>query len=598
MKRRCVTWDEVERLRTAKHDLLLERSRAQQATVEARERLQRLEEESSRLNNSYSRAKEEAQTACDAYLSQELRTNCKRLRKNDPNYTSFEPSPRGPYPQGYGKRLGRALEGNTHASSLELSLHDLVATEDRNEDLDLLLRHIQTSPAMRVIKLDDNGMGGQMENVGLLLNAMAKNPNIERFDGECDIPAEPLCRFLSKATKIKSIVLHSQVWHEVTEEERNKVANAVRGARSIASLALVYDDMTPLILSKIGDCDSALRELKLRFFDELEFEPNSASFWSAASKFLGTSRMLEHLELRQFQFVGQTTDHFIAALKQFRPADAASTKRTLTLDNCYMDTDAIEALIRFMHDTPSADDSRSDQPLLQLNIRTQHTECWRHQGRALILLMKRPTLVEGCVDYMRCNLGSVACSALHSLTLDPKYVNIFFDQLAWDVDQVFLQALNITSCTWDQTMCLYVAASMPSWMSIRDLSIPSIPTDMDPAPRQMVRDGFRQNSSLYSVTIRDTDGLSKSELKRIDAFCQRNKFLDRHWRNDTRQLISSNASMPSRASETIADANRPCLIHVANQVPKAVASRLISYVFKVKGSDDEVDQSVGEQCPP
>jgi hypothetical protein len=152
---------------------------------------------------------------------------------------------------------------------------------------------------------------------------------------------------------------------------------------------------------------------------------------------------------------------------------------------------------------------------------------------------------------------------------------------------LFLHSLKLTYL--NELSCFELAESLPSWLSIRELTLASIPKGQprfDPSERRYrncrsgMWDSFRKNSSLYSVTITDTNGLHKGHLIRIKAYCQRNRFFDKQW-SDSKWLASDKGELGPNPPNTT---NRmgPALLGSALQVPKTNVSRLLGYLSKAE----------------
>lgn len=149
----------------------------------------------------------------------EFEDQCELLRRNDPATTTFEDDEYS----AYGRQLGEALRNNTHVSSLNLLTRGVLETpveqrvrrqetdDDKLADIqhaiDPLLHYLQTSAALRLVNICENGEADLDPLVtAAILAAAHQNPNVQELVlALSNIPVQFFQTFLPTTTSLTKL---------------------------------------------------------------------------------------------------------------------------------------------------------------------------------------------------------------------------------------------------------------------------------------------------------------------------------------------------------------------------------------------------------
>jgi hypothetical protein len=154
------------------------------------EKTKRLREEADEIEREEKRLRKGASAAGRLHESLAFERLCLALRRNDNSTTEIKDS--STFPVGYAQTLGDALDKNTHVSSMQVSVKNLVlatASEEANIASDIrayttpLLDYIHSSEALRSVSMYSSHPTQHVdaEVVRLFLRACFENQHLEKL---------------------------------------------------------------------------------------------------------------------------------------------------------------------------------------------------------------------------------------------------------------------------------------------------------------------------------------------------------------------------------------------------------------------------------
>jgi hypothetical protein len=201
--------------------------------------------EAQQKEESAKRLRVQAQNSKRLHDSLRLDALCHPLRHNNSSTTVLNCSG---FPEGYAKRLGEALQDNTHVSSVHLHLEKLIlpSTLDIQEILDFvapLLHFFRTSKALRSIHV-------QFKHPNLNINELLTKQLFEsvvanqagilstlRCEWGCTIPIAVLCKGMQVNSMLKALDICFD--DTSSHDERNTIEEAFRSSStSLESLRI------------------------------------------------------------------------------------------------------------------------------------------------------------------------------------------------------------------------------------------------------------------------------------------------------------------------------------------------------------------------
>ena len=434
---------------------------------------------------------------------------CAALRRNDPDITEI------PFVDlddhaGHSRSLWEALQGNHYVSSMELFLSNwLYASEEDTGSIALLLRYIRESKAMRKIKLwGEEGPTAEStaESFRAILLAISENPCIEKLDVlfGIDPVADSFALFLRTTKSLKTLVM---MYHDFDGAALPElVAEAIGANQSLESLKFEsYSDseFVESVLVRLG-LHPRLRELKLECGDNA-----SITQIHALAKFLGSTTMIEHLELNHYVFDEESMEHLVDGLH----SNQSLTK--LALIRCKLNLLATNMFRTFMQSCETRSSIR------ELRIGDSRNETFQDSctGPVLVSMLTTPDENQGMV-------GSSIGSSLQFLELEINSTG-FCDAFADAASRIRLPCLRIHNsfpvAYWDRLIrCL------PRLVYLNTLKISNMNEDV---VRHSFVGALRNNGSLQHVAIHSMETTrvehiyDEAVLCLIQTICKRNEMI-------------------------------------------------------------------------
>ena len=448
------------------------------------------------------------------------------LRRNDPG-TTVIPFNTYTRTQQYGHTLGEALQGNQYVSTMKLDIeHLLDADEEGTDSITLLIRYIGESKAMRRVQLDESGaythstVETKTAIVSCILLAILENPCIKELvldSIKLEIFAGSFAAFLRTTRSLKTLRLNlarlagpasRELLHNARLAEfddpasRELLHNAFVANQSLESLT--YDstsdrDFEESVLLRL-DSPSRLRELKL----QCENGVNVSQIHALVS-FLGTTTLLEHLQLGQYDFDKEQMEHLVEGLY------SNQTLTKLSLSWCTFSLEATDVFRTYMQscETQSSIRELSFKGGIGCNLEPY--------GAMLASLLSIP-------DDNQV-MGSSIGSLLQVLELHTNMAQ-FCDALAANASRIRLPCLHLhfpINDVWEAlNRCL------PNLVYLKKLELPFyLGERVNDDVFHNFTAAMQTNGSLQQVIIKHFGYFNEAELEIIHSTCKKNEMRQR-----------------------------------------------------------------------
>lgn len=455
-----------------------------------------------------------------------------------------------------------AWSRNMPAPFLYIDCTDLASSDSypSTHGFQALLDYVKTSEALRKVSLPDflhlyedlPLFNAAMAVAGSFVRAVAENPSVETLIlGILPAPLD-FQYLLSTTDSIKTLdmndlncdLMDGPVW---TQNEQNLVAAAFGTNRTIENLSFGWSLLPTFI-------DSILVQLRARPWGlnqlkttrgTLMPDTHQGSYTLTQAESLGklllSTPRLQHLGFQYTTIEDNEMPYLIDGLVHRSENAVPSVMiQKLTFDSCDVSKDAMSMLIQFMQTRFSDEDD----------------------GRPVIKSRLRELVVDGIMDP--CDeegLGSASClvamlamqpagtsdgpetvnppwhatigSQIHTLSIDfPRILPIFnecFELMAAEASRYTFSRLNVKFLHDEGATGLLKYLSKT--LSLRELTIESTCDDL---PSLKILRVLRSNQSLYQVSFwrgtysfdtRKMSIFNRSQLRRVAAYCQRNREL-------------------------------------------------------------------------
>jgi hypothetical protein len=434
----------------------------------------------------------------------EFRTICKELKCNDPTVTelvvSFEVS------MGYGKSLGLALHGNSHLTTLQLSVHTLLSSKELHTESALgLINFIRSSPSLQTVNLRHHPTLRRtwllhtrrsrslpphhtQRNkilVERILHAVVENEGCESFTYKGCLHDPLLLVNLLKAPHIK--LLDMEIGHVEDTAAQQQIVDAYRMNETLEDITLhkwKYMELNLKVLIQLGH-HPRLQRLRLSSFCDRGMSIGNVP---ALAHLLSRTRSLQVLTLEFLRFDKVSIEVFLAALTCNRTVTA------LYLRSCKMDEEATRVFTGFVRENANCNGNTLRLLSLELVSLASYPI-----DNALLSMMRGSslenlhlTICPGWGDTS--NLFSCLSENASVIRLTKLVVVIAANGELRKLNQFLLQTTTLTE------ICIYPLAHI-------DTSV------------HVVLAGLRQNGSLQTT---DMDIFNDLESQFVSACCRRN----------------------------------------------------------------------------
>jgi hypothetical protein len=500
---------------------------------------------------------------------------CLALRRNDPATTELIDTDF--YPVGYARRLGEALQGNTHVATLKLDLEKLIPPASMHETnvvdpskmlgfAEPLMSSIRNGSAMRSLKIHSEFWDESFEPLlGSLMEAAFENRSAMR-ELTCSPPIMPTSTTPFHAG-MRSDVLEKLDVRFCDDDmysrgDRIRIREAFRQCSRLQSLRVQTEDedIAVMILEglKGGMQDSSfpfqLRELKFK----CHYSIQTLAYWVALSELVHATDRLKHLQLEGVLDM----DAFLACL-----APPCSISKVSLLD-CCVENGAIDSLEQFMKMRKQPDSGGVLLEEFAIDWMCSAEDLCASSFASMFFLQQ-----EDDEEAWYSTLGS----SLHTLSVSSIQHGCygFLDTMANNSHR--LEIKNVKLAELDEADCENLATWISRTHSLQELTL----NDISDAHRILA--SLRCNGTLHTVFM---PGEKESRL--ANNYCARNKQLG--------QLIESLTSVESDTVQEMKDHKEcsketrsaqsvlPTLLQCAKQISTTRASTALSSLLSLSDS--------------
>jgi hypothetical protein len=493
---------------------------------------------------------------------------CRTLRRNDPTKTAIRCAD---FPVGYAQRLGEALRDNTHVSSIEVDLRQMVppfiGLQQISSFVAPLLRYIRSAKALRSFSIssdnDEDDASSRVLVKEILEALFEKQAGIDKITSHTSVPIKILINAIQSSSG-----LDIRLGYASSREERRAISYAFRSSiSSLVNLRIDCDSASVItaILTGLKASNSKLQELTLCC------ESCRDACWVALSEFTHATTFLTHLQVEEQEFDEEQMGSFLHCLKN------QSSISKLSLVECSMDSDAMHLLKRFMRTRKEGDalgvSSLRDLVLDSVDI-DPHGTTFRPGSLFASMFWSRRISQERRESQLPPNtkeLRSTIGSHIRSLSLGPVDGG-FVRALARNAHRLALTSLSV--CVLDLEDCMHLAQCISKNLSLQEMKIDCM--DVVEEDRYPILWSLRSNGTLQTVTI---DGEVESMC--TNSFCLRNKLLGQMLRDLTVNHRSAAPFLPS-------------LLECAKQVSATRASTVLSTLVNLGGFVGPIEGKAGK----
>jgi hypothetical protein len=466
-------------------------------------------------------ANETAKTNVVDTLKCEKTLHC--LKRNDPETTVVDFS-NYTVPEGSGKALGEALEGNTVVSELNLNGPMLLPRNCRHSSLPLvkkLLQFLSKSASLRSVYLGHSSWGDSVafELTDMILEAISMNSRI--LELALNLPC--LTVWLQKIADAKVPLSALTLWFPgLRRLEIPQVATCIASLTHVEYLNLFVrsdERLSIAILTQLGSSDSRLRHLRL------DTESMDQPFYIALGQFLSSYTRLDHLELSGVEVYA--TDELGAIVRGLQHVDDETGVASIFVSRLHFakfacSGDGFAPMAAFLKTKIHRNGAVTCRSALnELCFRScEHSELGRHGARQLAnsLLMARVRTNGSCagttlVPTVGSQVQSISLSHVHRIFLDRLY------QHSCRVQLESLELIGIPNATGRA-----LGACLPKLQSLKLLKLAMVGTG---SPYWILH-GLRQNGTLLDVEITNEEeynNFDAAQLSLVEAYCERNAVL-------------------------------------------------------------------------
>jgi hypothetical protein len=484
---------------------------------------------------------------------------CDLLRKNDPRITEVRSCDYKNPQNGKQRyhRIGKALQGNTHITGIEMNLGELYTLKGGELDEDKymcydyleseqvedlvgegkksagpILDYIRTCSSLRKLRLsflgceDWNLVNGRL--AGHFYEAVLANPHpaleelrVDRWE-YIDIPKEEFIRLLAtqplkRLTIRTGLAMTRDHFREPSTFTVPWLHAALNACPNLEYLALLKTDMRGGleldgvyngVISSLAS-HPALQELRVRIDDGTSSDVPAESL----AKLLSSTGSLQTLELEGCTFFTEAMENFVTGLQS-----NSTLTRLVLLGEFRSQTNVFSEYLG----------SRRSQP--------SSLRVLSYNGKAHLLADAMVLEPRNDAKLLPYSVGS----GLRTLTLGHRYhenqvaqdVARFFDSYAASASMIHLESLSIE---WlHMVSCKAFSDCLPNMVHLRELSVSFIEMEAKEVADRMV-ESIKKNGSLHSVTIPSEywsgDWRKKRQFVRgqrsMKWFCERNRSIPR-----------------------------------------------------------------------
>jgi hypothetical protein len=484
---------------------------------------------------------------------------CLALRRNDPSVTEVVG---GRHRQGFinpvkltnanARRLGVALQGNSHVTSIVLDLFPFEEDAADSDSAALLLQFIRDSPSLQDVKLGRFYLGHTMSDPILrpFFFAIAENSVIQKL--ELRSVAIDLIGFVTLMKRAQSlnelIIFHCDFGNVAARELAAKALGAHLTLESLNIQTLHDDrDMVKPFLLHLGT-HPCLRELTLWCAGD----PPSLGHVDAVAYFLRTSRTLVTLFLYEYKF---NKDIFEPILKGIHLSESLTCLR---IESCSFD---LESTMLFQDILKPKNDDSTIRELLLGEV----TFDQRPLGSVVATILS-PKQVDDVNGSKKGEILSLDMLVIRGKPDDD--LQSFFEILGDKATSMRLQCVRLNGGRLDLSGCDALAACLPKLIYLSKLAILNVAAPAlngSSVHKKRLLGALKQNWSLLDVQMTT----SQSEIDERRLFTG----------NDLWHLhlyIKRNRTIPALVADSTMDRYLfPKLFEAAKQAPRTAPNSIL-----------------------
>jgi hypothetical protein len=529
-----------------------------------------LRSELEEMDQKLQRVHEHADEARRLHQTLQLDALCLKVRRNDPSTTVLANAK--DYPVGYARRLGEALQENTHVSDLDIDLEKLIPSPKDVDPLDIskvstfvapLIKYIRHGKAMRSVTLHSSHSQKTTNaalEAGVLAAVFGNRDAIRELTCLKYLTAVGPFRDGMRSTMLKKLDICLGSSFDYSGSERGSIQEAFGSSASLESLGLETEDavMTETVLSGLTNGLSAtwhpyqLKELKLKCHDI-----DSLDYWTALSAFAHASAHLKHLLLEHVQWSNVDMVAFLPCLA------APGSISKLSLLDCSMDHVAMNLLRQFLRVRKAESEG---PPLCELNVTWEDAgDSWSGSTFAYIFCMQND-YATGMYSTIGSDLRRLSVSGLENGGAG------FLKTMARNVHRLELQSVQLSGLNADD--CRHLATWISKSALLQELELDEV------GDARPILASLRINSTLRKVSLPGT-----KESRLANSYCLRNKHigevLESLTLDESDQVETTTSGKYRPKLERGSKSLYPTLLQCANQISANRTSATFSSLLKL-----------------
>jgi hypothetical protein len=559
---------EVEQMKEKSRQFRVESERLRHESRKLMEESDRLEAEERAVQQ---KVASEEERIVNLYFEGDLH----RLRRND--LKSMD-TVHYPTPFGYGRALGPALLVNTVLVELFLNVQLLLPRGIREIPaayVDPILQFVSKSTSLRHVYLCESKMFGGYDTTverltSMLVEAMVHNSCIETLALDLRKPVVPLLRIASAGMKLTTLTIWiSDIGDDfILPSEYDTIGVCIASLPMLERLDLTVIENTSLsacILNGLTKMNTRLRHLELTASNEMDHD-----YSTALSRFLGNTATLSHLEMTYLEFSNDNVQDLLDGLQHVDALSGAVSVHLskLVFSQCEIYDWAFDLMANFLQ---TKTEDANGTVICQSALRELHFEGFdpnrlspslsAQLADSLLMVVPQATDRNGGMQMLP-TIGSL----IQSVSL-VRPNGIFLQRLGENSYRVRLETLRLKGISLK--FCKTLARCMPRLVSLRTLSVAAVRAGGAP----WILCGLKKSGQLHSLESADADIFDATQMRLIEAYCQRNRVLVEWLEKVSEQSDQSNDD--AQPPTTLQLSSFPTLLEVAKQVPIQRATFLL-----------------------
>jgi hypothetical protein len=442
---------------------------------------------------------------------------CSGLQHKDPSVTevfvrSNEFPSSVPLTNANARRLGEAIQGNPHVTSIKLNLSDFVDVADDSDSAALLLQFIRESTSLKDVDLSLHDLMNHNRTIlsvniaHRFLVAIAESATIKRLKLYLFMVDKTGFDVLMKTTQsLKELVIRYGYFGSVASKEM--AAKALGANVTLESLQIEIPndlEMVHLIMLRLG-AHPCLRELTL------SSSRSDLGRVGTVALFLRTTRTLEHLRLDSYRFNKRSLESILVGIH----GNDSLTK--LTVDHCEFDSDSI-----FFQDLLKP---KNGQNTLRELYLMRNEFCDQFPIGTVVTNILSPKQVDDDNGSKKDEI--ISLDALTMTGYHDDNMQSIFDILGNKATSIQLRCFRYENWFLENlTVCDALAACLPKLIHLKELAIPNHALVRSPVHKVRLLRAMKQNWSLQDVKITTNDGderwFTDNDLYRMKLYSKRN----------------------------------------------------------------------------